>query len=97
MPEMVTAVQAARRGQHDLIVGNVLESNIFNSLAAGGLIALVAPRALSDPDLTGLAAIAMVAAALLTTLFLVTDRRLSRWEAALLLGTYAGLLPLLSR
>jgi len=39
----------------------------------------------------------MVASALLMWLFLATDGRLGRWEAALLLAAYLGMLPLLSR
>jgi len=33
-PELLTAVQAARRGEAELLVGNVLGSNLFNSLAS---------------------------------------------------------------
>ena len=97
LPELVTAIQAARRRQPDLIVGNVLGSNVFNSLLAGGLIAVIAPGRLADPALTGLAAIAMVATALVTWLFLATDRQLTRREGTLLLGGYLALLAVLAR
>lgn len=97
LPELVTAIQAARRRQPDLIVGNVLGSNVFNSLLAGGLIAVIAPGRLADPALTGLAAIAMVATALVTWLFLATDRRLTRREGTLLLAGYLALLAVLAR
>jgi cation:H+ antiporter len=97
LPELVTAVQAARRHHPDLIVGKMLGSNAFNSLAAGGLIALIAPRAVSDPNLPALALFTMVGTALLMWLFLKTYRRLARWEAALLLGAYLAVLPLLAR
>ena len=97
LPELVTAIQATRRRQPDLIVGNVLGSNIFNSLLAGGLIAVIAPGRLADPALTGLAAIAMVATALVTWLFLATDRQLTRREGTLLLGGYLALLAVLAR
>ena len=97
LPELVTAIQAARRRQPDLIVGNVLGSNVFNSLLAGGLIAVIAPGRLADPALTGLAAIAMVATALVTWLFLATDKQLTRREGTLLLGGYLALLAVLAR
>jgi len=97
LPELVTAIQATRRRQPDLIVGNVLGSNVFNSLLAGGLIAVIAPGRLADPALTGLAAIAMVATALVTWLFLATDRQLTRREGTLLLGGYLALLVVLAR
>jgi cation:H+ antiporter len=97
LPELVTAIQAARRRQPDLIVGNVLGSNVFNSLLAGGLIAVIAPGRLADPALTGLAAIAMVATALVTWLFLASDKQLTRREGTLLLGGYLALLAVLAR
>jgi cation:H+ antiporter len=97
LPELVTAIQAARRGYPDLIVGNVLGSNLFNGLLAGGVLALVAPGPFVDPDLAGLGASFMVGTALLAGVLLGTGRRLERWEAALLLAAYAVMLPLLSR
>jgi len=75
----------------------VLGSNVFNSLLAGGLIAVIAPGRLADPALTGLAAIAMLATALVTWLFLATDRQLTRRERTLLLGGYLALLAVLAR
>ena len=42
-PELVTSVQAARQGETELLVGNLLGSNVFNSLAVGGIIGLVGP------------------------------------------------------
>ena len=44
LPELVTAVAAARRNETELIVGNLLGSNLFNSLAVGGVIAVIGPR-----------------------------------------------------
>ncbi len=41
LPELATAVAAARRGDHELILGNVLGSNLFNALAVGGVAGLV--------------------------------------------------------
>ena len=38
LPELVTTVAAARQGSTDLIVGNLLGSNLFNSLAVGAVI-----------------------------------------------------------
>ncbi len=59
LPELVTAVHAARRGQDELIIGNVLGSNTFNSLLVGGLVALIAPGTIDDTRLVTVGAAAM--------------------------------------
>lgn len=92
LPELVTAVQSARRGQVALLAGNVLGSNIFNSLGGGGLVALVGPGVLVDAGLTLVAAGLMVAVVLLSWGFLAGGT-LRRWEGALLLLAYAVALP----
>jgi len=59
-PELVTAVAAARRGETDLLVGNLLGSNLFNSLAVGGVIGIVGPGQLNDVTLAGEGALLMI-------------------------------------
>ncbi len=59
-PELVTAVTAARQGETDLLVGNLLGSNLFNSLAVGGVIGVIGPGRLSDVTLAGEGALLMV-------------------------------------
>lgn len=88
LPELVTAVAAARRGEADLIVGNVLGSNLFNSLPIAGLAALFGEATL-DPAF-GRALIVMVGACLLAALFLLTGRRLARTEGAVLLALFVA-------
>jgi cation:H+ antiporter len=48
LPELATAVAAARRAASDLVVGNVLGSNLFNSLAVAGTAAVIGPATLID-------------------------------------------------
>lgn len=92
LPELVTAVQAARRSELALLMGNVLGSNVFNSLAVAGVAGLISPAAISDSGL--LVAIGvMVLVAGLAWLFLGLGGRLRRWEAGLLLGVYLLALP----
>jgi len=96
LPELVTAVQAARRNETALIAGNVLGSNVFNSTAVAGTAALVGPGVVVDRGLTVVAALSMVVVAALTWLFLATSGRLRRWESGLLLAVYLATLPLTS-
>ena len=95
MPEIVTSTKAAARGTPDLLVGNLLGSNMFNSLAVGGVVALLAPGPLDDPSLTGIGVVAMIAASFLALAFMVSKHRVTRLEAAFLVVFYVMLLPFL--
>lgn len=96
LPELATAVQAARKGETDLIVGNLLGSNLFNSTVVVAAAAMVAPDRPLDPTLTGLAVLLMVGVSAAATLAMATGRRVVRWEGIALLAGYAAVLPLLA-
>ena len=98
LPELATALAGIRRRQPLLTLGNLLGSNIFNSLAIGGVIALVRPGGLGSDGTPWIAVAAMVGMILLAMLFLFTNRReqrLERWEGGVLLAAYAVALPLI--
>jgi cation:H+ antiporter len=88
LPELATSVQAVRQDSADLALGNILGSNLFNSLGIGGLIGLIAPGP-AAPELAGTGAISMSLAALFVGFFMWTGRRLARREGVLLLVGYA--------
>jgi cation:H+ antiporter len=94
MPELVTAIQSARRGETALLAGNVLGSNVFNSTAVAGAAAIIGPGRLTDAGLTVVAATSMVCIAVLAWLFLGLGGKLRRWEAAVLLAVYVATMPL---
>jgi cation:H+ antiporter len=96
LPELVTAVQAARRGEDELIVGNLLGSNIFNSLAVGGVLGLAGASDLHDATFVRDASLLMVAIAVAAWAFMARGSRVVRWEALLLLGSYVVAVPLLT-
>jgi cation:H+ antiporter len=52
LPELASSVVAARKGQHDMVVGNILGSNIFNTLAVVGIAGAVHPLAVGHEVLT---------------------------------------------
>ncbi len=57
LPELATTVVSARRGSTDLVIGNVLGSNLFNGLAVAGLAGLVGNGVIEEsttPSLIGL-------------------------------------------
>jgi cation:H+ antiporter len=94
LPELATSLQAARKNETDLIIGNLLGSNIFNSLAVGGLAALLGPGTIDDTALTGIATALMVGVAVLAGLFMRSGRRVTRPEGLVLLAVYLAVMPL---
>lgn len=87
LPELVTSVIAARRGHSDLAVGNVVGSNIFNTLLCLGASALAgavsAPLSSVAVDLGALGVMTLLIAA-----FIRGERIISRGEGALALALY---------
>lgn len=91
MPELVTSVMAARKGQVDVALGNIIGSNIFNILGILGVTALVhplqVPAQIVDFDIW-----VMMGATLALCLFAVTAWTVSRREGGVLLAGYAAYL-----
>ena len=87
LPELSAALAGARRGASDLVLGNVLGSNVFNSLGVAGLAAVIGPAAFDGVPvaLIGL----MVLAAVFAGVFAFTSQRISRIEGTILLIIFA--------
>ncbi|MDO5090161.1 MAG: calcium/sodium antiporter [Cardiobacteriaceae bacterium] len=90
LPELASSLAAIRKGEHDLALGNVIGSNLFNTLAVVGIAASISPLA------TGSAVLMRdvpVMAALTLSLFLfgygLRGRgRINRLEGGLLFVSY---------
>ncbi|MFL1455198.1 calcium/sodium antiporter [Marinobacter sp. GN3S48] len=48
LPELASSVIAARKGEHDLALGNILGSNLFNTLAVVGIAGMISPMPVAD-------------------------------------------------
>ncbi len=48
LPELAASIASARKGETDLVIGNIVGSNLFNSLAVIGLPGLLSPCVLPD-------------------------------------------------
>jgi cation:H+ antiporter len=96
LPELATALQSARKDETDLIVGNLLGSNLFNAGAVAAVAGLAGPGPLSDPTIVGFATVLMVVVAVGATVFMITGKRVVRWEGALLLAGYVATIPFLA-
>ncbi|MEZ5825667.1 MAG: calcium/sodium antiporter [Geminicoccaceae bacterium] len=86
LPEVSVTVAAARRGNAEMAVGNVLGSNIFNALAVTGISAAVGVLVV-PASLIGFAVPIMLVATLLVY-FIVMQQEMTKWEGALLLLFY---------
>lgn len=93
LPELLSSVIAARKGEHDMALGNVIGSNLFNTLAVVGIAGSIQPFEV-DPEIVSRD---MVVMALLTvSLFVIGfqfrpgSRRINRFEGAVLLIAFCA-------
>lgn len=89
LPELVTSVFAAIKGESDIAVGNVVGSNIFNVLVVAGASSLFYPLAFTNVNLVD-AAVALGAAVLLLAIVLIGKRKVGRVGGALMLIGFAA-------
>ena len=95
-PELITAVAAARQGETEILVGNLLGSNMFNSLAVGAVIGLVGPGPVLDTTLGEVGAILMVGIVVLSWLMMISKRGVERWEGSVLIVLWLAAVVILS-
>ena len=93
-PELLTALAAARRGESGLVFGNLLGSNLFNSLTVGSAVFLANGNKPYDEAsrLPVGSLLIMVAVSWLVIVMMATGRRIHRGEAIVLLGVYGAVL-----
>lgn len=93
LPELAAGIASVRKNEHDLILGNILGSGIFNTLAVVGMAAAIAPM---TPEAVVLYRDWSVMMAVTVALFLMgygvfgSRRIILRWEGAVLLAAYIG-------
>ena len=103
LPELASSIAAARRGENDLAVGNIIGSNIFNTLVVVGLASVIAPIKAADPEVMSRDVPIMSALTLLLFLICIpvkkkNGKRVSgfgRIGGALFLSLYVAYLVLL--
>lgn len=96
LPELVTVLQSARRGETDLIVGNLLGSNMFNALVVGGVIGVIGSPAMGDTQLAGFGAVAAAVVAAVALVAMVTGHTVGRREGIALVAGYFALVPFIA-
>ncbi len=92
LPELVTSIAAARKGETDMAMGNVIGSNIMNVLMILGISGVITPIVIEPSALTetlidcGI----YIAVCLLAYVFCLTSKKITRIEGGTLLAIYVG-------
>ena len=92
LPELAATIAAVRKGEHDLAIGNVVGSNMFNILAVFGIAGVISPGEFDQvvlsrdfPVMIGLTvALYLMARGLRNS----SQGRIQRWEGGLLLTVF---------
>lgn len=91
LPEVVTSLIAAIRGERDIAVGNVIGSNIFNIMGVLGIASIVAPAGIEVSEAIYHFDIPiMIAVAIACLPIFFTGGSINRWEGFLLIFYYAA-------
>ncbi len=92
LPELASSLTAIRRNEHDIALGNVIGSNLFNTLAVVGIAGMIAPIGVPAEVLyRDLPVMAILTLALVATCAgFGRPGRVNRFEGAALLAAYSG-------
>jgi cation:H+ antiporter len=85
-PELATSLVAAIKGEQDIAIGNVVGSNIFNILCILGITATIKP--LAATGITAIDLSTMLTVSILLPPMMLTGRKITRAEGAVLLVIY---------
>ena len=88
LPELFTSVSAARKGNADIAIGNIVGSNIFNILFVVGVSALIVPVPFAKNFIFD--TIVAIAAAVILLVCCLKTKSLKRWAGILMLVCYAA-------
>ena len=88
MPELVTSAVAAYRKHSDVALGNILGSNIYNTLGIGGATGLMSPTIIPE-SVVRYDNLVMLAASVVLLILARTGYRLSRLEGSVMVAAYA--------
>lgn len=88
LPELITTIVSSKKGEQDLLLGNIIGSNIFNICVVLGIpvaiFGTLTPASFQVIDL-----IMLVGSALLLFIFSETERKITKLEGALMLMAFS--------
>ncbi len=90
LPELVTSIAAARRGENDMAMGNVLGSNILNVICILGVSGLISPITIEAAALTNtlIDCGVCIGITVLAYIFCITSKKVTRAEGGVLVALY---------
>lgn len=86
LPELVTSFVAAKKGENDIALGNVLGSNIFNILFVLGMASTILPMEIKENVLVDL--IVCIGITIIAFLFCIKSKELVRWNGIVFIVLY---------
>ncbi len=87
LPELAVTFSASRKGDAEVAIGNVLGSNIFNSLIVMGIPGLITELAVPETIIKD--GLPVLLAATLLFFFVTQDKQVTKWEGWLFFVLYA--------
>ena len=93
LPELAAAISASMKNESDLVVGNVIGSNLFNMLCVLGVAAILYP--IPTQSIQGVHLAVFCGTGILLLPVMKSGYKITRWEAVLFLVVYGGYLAYL--
>lgn len=88
LPELVVGVKAAKKGESEIAVGNVVGSNIFNILWVLGITAIISPIIILDSVNFDMIFLILITTMLFLFLYFNKNNDLKKWHGALFIFLY---------
>lgn len=86
LPELVTSIVAAHKGENDIAIGNVVGSNIFNILLILGASSALNPVLVSQDSIWDI--VILIVSSVLVYIFCLTKKTVNRIEGGIMLAIY---------
>ena len=92
LPELFFSIQAARKGQDWLLLGDLMGGVAINATLVLGIVALISPIEIADFSPFAIARIFLIISAPFFLFFVRTNKKITHKEAFALLGIYLAFL-----
>ena len=90
LPELVTSIVAARKGENDIAIGNAIGSCIFNVILILGLCSTIAPATVDNYAIFDV--LVMLASVIVLFIFGFKNNKISRWQGVIMVILYVSYL-----